>query len=100
MLMIWPVPDAPAMACHESGGPPARSVATLGGENHHLRVDGLHLRCPTNSSRAPQVPFLSTVRCPIASGVPCRGRALTLDLGHAWGVYAAVGTVAGARRAP
>src|SRR3954454_14725254 len=65
MLMIWPVPDAPAMACHESGGLPARSVATLGGENDHLRVDGLHLRCPTNSSRAPQVPFLSTVRCPI-----------------------------------
>src|SRR3954453_20879685 len=66
MLMIWPVPDAPAMACYESGGPPARSVATLGGENHHLRVDGLHLRCPTKSSRAPQVPFLSTVRCPMA----------------------------------
>jgi hypothetical protein len=39
------------MACHKSGGPPAGSVATLGGKNHHLRVDGLHLWCPTTRVR-------------------------------------------------
>ena len=68
--MIWPVPDAPAMACHESGGPPARSAATLGGENHHLRVDGLHLRCPTNSSRAP--PGAIPVDCQVSHRPPLR----------------------------
>ena len=33
------------MACHKCLGPPAPSVATLGGENLHLGVHGVHLRC-------------------------------------------------------
>jgi hypothetical protein len=44
-------PDVPAMACHKSGGPPARSVATLGDGSHHPRVDRSHLWCPTKSSK-------------------------------------------------